>query len=66
MDDEKEIGFEDAIRELDLLVERLEVEELTLIEALGMFERGQVLLRQCQKVLQAAELKLQQISVEEM
>lgn len=66
MDEIAEMGFEEALRELDLVVERIEGEELTLEESLALYERGQVLLAHCQRQLAAAELKLQQLAVEEL
>lgn len=59
------LSFEDALRELDLLVERLEGEELPLEEAIALFERGQLLLARCQQQLAAAELKVRQLTVED-
>ncbi len=59
-----ELSFEDALRELEVVVARLE-EELPLEEALALFERGQALLKRCQEQLAAAELKVQQLTVED-
>ncbi len=53
------LDFEQALKELEGLVERLEQGELTLEESLKSFERGIELTRQCQQALQAAEQKVE-------
>lgn len=52
-------AFEDALAELEALVERMEGGDLTLEESLGAFERGIALTRTCQQALQAAEQKVE-------
>jgi exodeoxyribonuclease VII small subunit len=56
------LSFEDALAELDETVRQLEAGELSLDESLGLFERGQLLSARCQQLLQAAELKVQQLA----
>jgi len=51
--------FEEALGELETLVERLEHGDLPLDEALKLFERGVALTRQCQTSLQAAQQKVE-------
>ena len=51
--------FEQALAELEALVERLEGGDLPLEEALKLFERGVALTRQCQGSLQAAQQKVE-------
>lgn len=50
--------FEQALEELEQLVERLEAGDLPLEEALSDFERGVKLTRECQKKLASAEQKV--------
>jgi exodeoxyribonuclease VII small subunit len=57
-----ELSFEDALAELDETVRQLEAGDLPLDEALALFERGQRLSARCQGLLQAAELKVQQLA----
>ena len=57
--DSKAPDFEQALAELEGLVERLEHGDLPLDEALKAFERGVVLTRQCQASLQAAQQKVE-------
>lgn len=52
-------NFEQALGELEQLVEKLEQGDLSLEESLKDFERGIELTRSCQKSLQEAEQKVQ-------
>ena len=51
--------FEQALDELEQLVERLERGDLPLEEALRVFERGVALTRQCQSALKSAQQKVE-------
>jgi len=51
--------FEQALAELEALVERLEHGDLPLDEALKAFERGVALTRHCQAALQSAQQKVE-------
>ncbi len=51
--------FEQALAELETLVEQLERGDLPLDEALKLFERGVTLTRHCQSSLQAAQQKVE-------
>jgi len=55
-------SFEQAMAELESLVETMEQGELSLEESLKYFERGVVLTRTCQQVLKEAEQKIQILS----
>lgn len=57
--DPKEPDFEQALGELEKLVERLERGDLPLDEALKTFERGVALTRHCQGALKAAQQKVE-------
>lgn len=54
----KPATFEQALEELEVLVERLEAGDLPLEEALADFERGVKLTRECQQKLASAEQKV--------
>lgn len=56
---QKKLKLEEALAELNSLVERMEQGELHLEEALKDFERGVFLTRYCQKMLSDAEQKVQ-------
>jgi exodeoxyribonuclease VII small subunit len=51
--------FEQAMAELESLVETMEQGELSLEESLKSFERGVLLTRTCQQALKEAEQKIQ-------
>jgi len=55
-------GFEDALRELESLVAKLESGEVPLEESLTAFEKGQRLLRFCEEKLSKAEQLLVRLS----
>jgi exodeoxyribonuclease VII small subunit len=52
------VDFEQALRDLEALVERLEGGELTLEQSLNEFERGVELTRRCQQALSDAEQRV--------
>lgn len=53
--------FENALKELEDVVTRLEKGELSLEASLQYFERGVALTRHCQKALQEAEQKVESL-----
>ncbi len=55
-------SFEQAMAELESLVETMEQGDLSLEESLKSFERGVHLTRTCQQVLKEAEQKIQILS----
>ena len=57
--------FEEALRELEELVESLEQGDLTLEESLARFERGVKLARECRDSLAAAEQRVQVLLADE-
>ena len=58
------LSFEEALAELEAIVDRLETGELTLEESLALFERGQGLGRRCHEQLEAAALRVEQLTEE--
>jgi exodeoxyribonuclease VII small subunit len=54
----KEKRFEDALRELEAIVKRLESGELDLEESLKIFEEGVALSRYCFQKLEEAEKRI--------
>lgn len=58
MSRKKPIKFEEALDELETLVEELEEGELSLEESLKAFEKGIRLTRDCQQALSDAEQKV--------
>ena len=58
-----EISFEDALRELEAIVESLEHGDVSLDDAIVAFERGTALKTHCQARLEEARMKVEQIRV---
>ncbi|MBU1275073.1 MAG: exodeoxyribonuclease VII small subunit [Proteobacteria bacterium] len=54
----KEPGFEDSLRRLEEIVERLEDDDLELEQSLGLFEEGVKLAAACNQRLDEAEKKV--------
>jgi len=53
--------FEDALKELESLVRKLESGDMPLDESLDEFKRGVELTRHCQDVLDKAQLSVEQL-----
>lgn len=60
----EEMSFEEAFSELETLVQALEDESRPLDDAIGLYERGQMLARHCATMLEKAELKVRQLNGE--
>ena len=58
------MNFEDAVRELEETVSKLEAGDLTLEEGLALFERGQELASYCNQQLEIAALRVEQLTDE--
>jgi exodeoxyribonuclease VII small subunit len=54
----KEPGFEESLKRLEEIVQRLEGDDLTLEDSLALFEEGVELARTCGQRLDAAEKKV--------
>lgn len=61
-DEIAELSFEEALTELDEIVAKIEAGDLTLEESLSLFERGQKLATRCNKQLDEASLRVEQLS----
>lgn len=58
------MDFETAFTALQENVTRLESEDLPLEKSLALFERGQTLAKRCAVLLEEAELKIRQLSMD--
>lgn len=56
-----DLSFEDALRQLEAIVARLESGDAPLDEAIGLYERGDVLRRRCAERLDAAQARIEAI-----
>lgn len=64
-DDIQSMTYEQAYRELEEIVDGLETNQKSLDEALALFERGQALAKHCSGLLDRAELKVQQLNIQD-
>jgi exodeoxyribonuclease VII small subunit len=58
----EDLTYEEALAELEGIVEVLEGEQSQLEEAIKLFERGQALAARCGVLLEAAQLKVKQVA----
>ncbi len=56
-----EMSFEDAIAELENIVDKLEKGQLSLDESLSLFEKGIRLVRECNDKLKSAQQKVEKL-----
>ena len=57
----KKIDFESSLKELESIVEKLEDEDINLEDSVKSFEKGISLVKECQKQLHNAELKIKKL-----
>jgi len=58
------LSFEKALAELDSIVARLEKGDVPLEESVAIYERGEVLKRRCDELLQQAEARVDKITLD--
>ena len=58
---DKKIDFELSLKELESIIEKLEDENINLEDSVKSFEKGINLVKECQKQLQNAELKIKKL-----
>jgi exodeoxyribonuclease VII small subunit len=61
MEDISQLSFEDALRDLDKVVEQLEAGKISLEESLQLLERGVALADFCETTLVKAEATIEQL-----
>lgn len=59
------MSFEQAIKELTGIVEKIEQGEIPLESSLQQYERGMALIAHCRTILQKAEKRIEKISKEQ-
>lgn len=58
---EPDLPYEQAVEELEAIIERIESGEIGLEESLAEYERGTHLIRRCRAVLDRAEQKIMEL-----
>ena len=61
MGKDKQTDFESSLKALESIVERLEDENINLEDSVKSFEAGINLVKECQKQLEDAELKVKEL-----
>lgn len=61
-EDVESLSFEEAFGELEAAIQRLEAGDLSLEEAITLYQRGMRLARHCSAALDAAELHVQELA----
>jgi len=64
-DDISKLNFEQAIKGLTSIVERIEQGEIPLQDSLAEYEKGMALIKHCRGILQKAEKRIEKISKEQ-
>lgn len=60
--DISKLSFEQAIKELGGIVQKIEQGEIPLQDSLSQYERGMALIKHCRGILQKAEKRIEKIS----
>jgi len=63
--DISKLSFEQAIKELGGIVQKIEQGEIALQDSLSQYERGMALIKHCRGILQKAEKRIEKISEEQ-
>lgn len=61
--DIKEMTFERSLKELELIVGRLERGDVELEESIAIYERGEALRDHCDRLLKQAEAKVEKLTI---
>ncbi|KAA0002274.1 MAG: exodeoxyribonuclease VII small subunit [Thermoplasmata archaeon] len=62
--EEKDMTFEEALENLERVVDELEKGELSLDDTIHKFEEGMKLLKICREKIEEAEMKIEELSGE--
>lgn len=63
-DDIKDLTFEQALKELEQIVGKLERGDVELEPSIALYERGEALRAHCEKLLQRIEAKVEKITLD--
>jgi len=62
MPEKERLSFEEALRKLESIVEKLEDPEVTLDESIQLYEEGMKLSKYCSQTLEDAVLRIEKIN----
>ncbi|WP_142415774.1 exodeoxyribonuclease VII small subunit [Bartonella massiliensis] len=57
------LSFEQALKQLEVIVEKLERGDVPLEQSIDIYERGEALKKHCEKLLKVAEAKVEKIQL---
>jgi len=60
-----ELSFEEAIRKLDGIVQKIEQGEISLQSSIDQYAQGMSLIKHCRKILEQAEMRIEKIGEQE-
>jgi len=63
--DISKLSFEQAIKELGSIVEKIEQGQISLDDSLGQYEKGMALIKHCKGILEKAEKRIEKVSGEQ-
>ena len=59
----EKMSFEEALAELEEIVNKIDTGQESLAEAVASFERGVALKKHCEKMLKEAKLKIEKVTI---
>lgn len=62
----EEMGYEDAVAELESIIARIDAGEVGLDASLDAYRRGAALVRRCREILDSAQQEIERISAAEL
>lgn len=62
MSNKEQFSFEEALSRLEVIVEKLEDESISLDESIALYEEGITLSKKCTETLEEAELRIQHVA----
>lgn len=62
MEEKERLGFEEALKELDSIVGKLEDGDITLEKSVDLYEEGIKLSKFCTEILEKAELRIKKVN----
>ncbi len=62
MADKERLSFEEALQKLEVIVEQLEDDEITLEDSVSLYEEGVKMSKFLTEILEQAELRIEQVN----
>jgi exodeoxyribonuclease VII small subunit len=59
-----DLGFEEALEQVEAIIEKVESGQIGLEEAIAQYERGAALILRCRKILDRAEQRVQELTAQ--